>query len=414
MKKQILAITIGLLTISSFAQKKELKTAEKALKNNDFTGTLAAISSVESTITSADAKYQSKFYYLKGKALVGKKEYSKAFSVFNQLLAFEKESGKKTYSKEVPDIKAQMSQVVADEAIDLYNNKKDFKVAAEKFYLTYTLSPKDTSFVYNAAVSATQAKDYDLAVKYYNELRKLGYTGVEVQYVATNKINGKEENLGSKSKRDIMVKTGNYIKPAIKRTESKSALIVKNIALILKEQGKTEEAIAAMEEARKANPKDLNLILNEAQLYIEMKRMDKYGELINQALALDPNNSTLYYNLGVVSFNQGRVQEAKDYYNKAIELKPDYADAYMNLAVATLDADKAIVEEMNKNLSNFKKYDELALKQKGVYKEALPYLEKADGFKRSPETVRTLMSIYDVLEMTGKAKEFRTLYKSMQ
>ena len=86
----------------------------------------------------------------------------------------------------------------------------------------------------------------------------------------------------------------------------------------------------------------------------------------------------------------------------------------MNLAVATLDKDAAIVEEMNQNLSNFKKYDELALKQKAVYQEALPYLEKADSLNRNLETVRTLMSIYDVLENTTKADEYRALYKSMK
>ena len=69
---------------------------------------------------------------------------------------------------------------------------------------------------------------------------------------------------------------------------------------------------------------------------------------------------------------------------------------------------------MNKNLSNFKKYDELAAKQKEVYKEAIPFLEKADSLNRSVDTVKTLMNLYEVLEMTDKASEYRELYKSMQ
>lgn len=142
--------------------------------------------------------------------------------------------------------------------------------------------------------------------------------------------------------------------------------------------------------------------------------MDKFGELMSEAISLDPNNPILYYNLGVVNYNQGRVEDAKKYYEKAIELKPDYSDAYMNLAVTVLDKDKKIVEEMNKNLSNFKKYDQLALQQKEVYKEALPFLEKADSLNRNIDTVKTLMNIYEVLEMSDKAKEFRDLYKSMR
>ena len=69
-------------------------------------------------------------------------------------------------------------QKVSQRAINLYNNDKDFKNAAKDFYLTYKLSPKDTSFLYNAAVSASLAKEYDTSLEYYKELQKLGYTGI--------------------------------------------------------------------------------------------------------------------------------------------------------------------------------------------------------------------------------------------
>ncbi|TDQ29967.1 tetratricopeptide repeat protein [Tenacibaculum caenipelagi] len=411
MKNQILALSLGLMSLGAVAQKSELKDAEKAIKKQDFTTALNTLNTIEgSLMMNGEDKYKSKFYFLKGKALAAKKDYKGAAESFKALLAM-KES---KYSGEAQPIMNQMIQEVSNKAVDLYNNKKDYKNAADNFYLTYVLSPTDTSFAYNAAVSATQAQDYDKAIEYYKELQKIGYTGIETQYLATNKATGKVEDLGSKKQRDLMVKSGSYVKPETKASESKTATIVKNVALILKEQGKTDEAIAALAEARKANPKDLNLLLNEADMYVKLGKMDKFGELMSEAVALDPNNPTLFYNLGVVNFNQGRMEEAKKYYNKAIELKPDYADAYMNLAVVVLDQEKAIVEEMNKNLSNFKKYDELAAKQKGVYKEALPFLEKADSLKRSLDTVKTLMNLYEVLEMSDKASEYRDLYQSMK
>ncbi len=414
MKKQILALSLGVVSLGAFAQKAELKAAEKAIKKQNFNEAISSLSAAEKLIANADDKYKSKFYFLKGQAYASKKDYKTAADAFNSLIAFEKKTGKNKYSSEAAPVLNKIIQDVSNKAIKIYNEGKDYKAAAENFYLTYQLSPKDTSFAYNAAVAATQGKDYDMALNYYNELKEVGYTGIETQFLATNIATGKVENLGSKSQRDLMIKSKQYTNPVDKKTDSKSATIVKNIALILKEQGKNEEAIAAMAEARKSNPKDLNLILNEAQLYIEMKRMDKFGELMNEAVSLDPNNPTLYYNLGVVNYNQGRIEDAKKHYQKAIELKPDYADAYMNLAVSVLDKDKAIVEEMNKNLSNFKKYDELALKQKEVYKEALPFLEKADSISRSIDTVKTLMNLYEVLEMTDKADSFRALYKSMK
>ncbi|MDX8554406.1 tetratricopeptide repeat protein [Tenacibaculum sp. 1B UA] len=412
MKKQILALSLGLMSLGAIAQKSELKAAEKAIKKQDFTTALSTLNAIEgSLMMNGEDKYKSKFYFLKGKALAAKKDYKEAGEALNALLAMKENK----YTDEAKPILNQLIQEVSKKAVDLYNNKKDYKNAAEDFYLTYVLSPTDTSFAFNAAVSATQAKDYDKAIEYYRELQKIGYTGVEKQYVATDKATGKVESFGNdKARRDLMVKTGNYVKPEVKSSDSKSATIVKNVALILKEQGKTDEAIAAFKDARASNPKDLNLILNEAQLYVEMGKMDKFGELMNEAVALDPENPTLYYNLGVVNFNEGRMDDAKKYYTKAVELKPDYADAYMNLAVVVLDKEKAIVEEMNKNLSNFKKYDELAAKQKEVYKEAIPFLEKADSLNRNAETVKTLMNLYEVLEMSDKASEYRDLYQSMK
>ncbi|REH54889.1 tetratricopeptide repeat protein [Tenacibaculum gallaicum] len=412
MKKQILALSLGLMSLGAIAQKSELKAAEKAIKKQDFTTALSTLNAIEgSLMMNGEDKYKSKFYFLKGKALAAKKDYKEAGEALNALLAMKENK----YTDEAKPILNQLIQEVSKKAVDLYNNKKDYKNAAEDFYLTYVLSPTDTSFAFNAAVSATQAKDYDKAIEYYRELQKIGYTGVEKQYVATDKATGKVESFGNdKARRDLMVKTGNYVKPEVKSSDSKSATIVKNVALILKEQGKTDEAIAAFKDARASNPKDLNLILNEAQLYVEMGKMDKFGELMNEAVALDPENPTLYYNLGVVNFNEGRMDDAKKYYTKAVELKPDYADAYMNLAVVVLDKEKAIVEEMNKNLSNFKKYDELAAKQKEVYKEAIPFLEKADSLNRNVETVKTLMNLYEVLEMSDKASEYRDLYQSMK
>ncbi|WP_299008822.1 tetratricopeptide repeat protein [uncultured Tenacibaculum sp.] len=412
MKNQFIALSLGLMSLGAVAQKSELKDAEKAIKKQDYTTALSTLKTIEgSLMMNGEDKYKSKFYFLKGKALAAQKNYKGAAESLNALLAMKENK----YTDEAKPILNQMIQEVSKKAVDLYNNKKDYENAAEKFYLTYLLSPTDTSFAYNAAVSATQAKDYDKAIEYYRELQKIGYTGIEKEFVATDKASGKVESFGNdKARRDLMVKSGGYLKPDVRSSESKTATIVKNVALILKEQGKTEEAIAAFKDARTSNPKDLNLILNEAQLYVEMGKMDKFGELMSEAVALDPENPTLYYNLGVVNFNQGRMEDAKKYYEKTIELKPDHADAYMNLAVVVLDQEKAIVEEMNKNLSNFKKYDELAAKQKEVYKEAIPFLEKADSLNRSIDTVKTLMNLYEVLEMSDKASEYRELYKSMQ
>ncbi|KOY50486.1 tetratricopeptide repeat protein [Polaribacter dokdonensis] len=413
MKKQILALSLGLMTIGVLAQKNELKVAEKALKKNDIATARTAIQSIESMESSMEDKYKAKYYFLKGQ-VYGKTDVNKAVEAYNSLFDYEKATKKSRYTPLAKTKVMELTQFVSQKAVTAYNETKDYKTATENFYLTYQLSPTDTSFLYNAAVSASLQKDYDTSLKYYNKLQELGYTGITMQYMATNKETGAQENLGGKTQRDLMVKSGDYEAPQDVPTASRQSDIVKNIGYILIAQGKTDEAIVAIKKARENDPKDLNLLLNEAQLYIQLKDMEKFGTLMEEAIQLDPENPTLFFNLGVVNQNEGKKEEAIGYYKKAIELDPEYGDAYMNLAVAILSGEQAIVDEMNENLSNFKKYDELQGKQKELYKEALPFLEKADSIKRSEDTVKSLLNIYDILRMEDKADALRPIYKKMR
>lgn len=414
MKNQILALSLGFMSIATFAQKKELKLAEKALKKLQYKEALAAISSTEGMLANMDPKLKAKYYFIKAQSLVGQNKYEAAGKSFNNLFNYEKEIGKQKYTKTAQPMLSALVQKVSTLAVKNYNDEKNYKEAAKNFELTYRLSPTDTSYLYNAAISASLHKDYDTSLKYYKELKDVGYTGISKIYKATSVISGKVENLGSKENRDAMVKLKQYTDPIEEVTPSKQPDIVKNIGYIYVNQGKTEEAISALKEARKSNPKDVNLILNEAQLYIKLKEMDKFSALMEEAVALDPTNPTLFFNLGVVNSNEGKNEEAIKYYKKAIELKPDYGDAYLNLSIAILAGEKEIVEEMNNNLSNFKKYDALQVKQKDLYKKALPYLVKADSLNRSEDTVRTLLNIYDTLRMEKEADALRPVFKKMR
>lgn len=410
MKKQILVLSLGLISLVALGQKNELKAAEKAIKKNDLKTAKQTIESIDEN--SVEAKYKAKYFFLKGSAY-GKSDVAKAAEAYNNLFEFEKQTGKQKYTKTAQPKLNELIQFVSNQAIEQYNSK-NYNEATSNFYLTYKLSPKDTSYLYNAAVSASLDKDYEVSLQHYNELKEIGYTGISTQYFALNKETDKEELFPSKDLRDLSVKTKTHNNPTQKSTDSKQADIIKNISYILIAQGKTDEAIVAIKEARKTNPKDLNLLLNEAQLYIKLEDMEKFGALMEQAIELDPNNPTLFFNLGVVNQNENKTAEAISYYKKAVELDPEYGDAYMNLAVSILSGEQAIIDEMNENLSNFKKYDELEGKQKALYREALPFLEKADSLGRSLDTVRSLLNIYDLLEISDKADALRPIYKKMK
>ena len=87
----------------------------------------------------------------------------------------------------------------------------------------------------------------------------------------------------------------------------------------------------AVKLAREADPKDLNLILTEANLYIQLNENDRFEELMKQAIEQDPDNAVLYFNIGVVNAQKGNKTDAIKYYKKTIELDPNFESGYLNL-----------------------------------------------------------------------------------
>ena len=424
MKKQLLLLLAIFIGLSTYAQKDELKAAEKALKSGDVAAAKSAVDKADGLIANADAKSKAKFYFLKAKTYydVAKKNlaldanaYDTAAKSFQELINFEKETGKPKYTKEAEPLLAALVGDVSNQGIKQYQDK-DYKNAKKTLYQTYMLSKKDTAFLEYAANAAYLDKDYDVALTYFKNLKELGYTGIATTYSATNIESEKKENFGSKAQMDLMIKSKQYKDPVTEVSKSKTGSIIKNIAFILVEKGEVENAIAAVQEARKVDPNDINILLTEANLLLKLGKKDEFAALMKEAIQQDPTNPNLYFNVGVISQEQGNAEEALKYYNKAIELDPNYADAYVNLGALKLEKDKELVEEMNNSLSNFKKYDAIKAKQAALYKEVLPIYEKAYSLrlekdkKEDLDLVRTLMSMYENLEMDDKFKEMKALW----
>lgn len=419
MKKLVLCMLAVTMSLSIVAQKDELKAAEKAIKKEDFSTAKASVDQAEGLIANADEKLKAKFYFLKAQTYyqLGKKDPSKASSAFDtaakafqDLISFEKQIGKQKYTEEAQPMLNALIADVSNKGIKEYQ-EKDYASAKKTLLDTYNLSKKDTVFLEYAATAAYLDKDYDTSLKHFTTLKELGYTNIATTYSAINTESGEKENFASKSQMDLMVRSGKYKDAKEETSPSKRADIIKNIALILVEKGETQNAISAVQEARKVNPDDCDLILTEGNIHLKLEDKDKFAETMKEAIKCDPENPVLHFNVGVIYQEQGRLEEARTYYESALELDPNYSDAYLNMGALVLEKDKELVEEMNANLSNFKKYDEIKAKQVELYKQALPYFEKAHGLnKDNIDVVRTLMSMYENLEMDDKYKEMKALW----
>lgn len=416
MKKIIALVLLVAVTSISFAQKNEVKSIEKALKNSNFSDAKSAVAAAEALLGNMDDKTKAKFYFLKAQALYAKgagtdANIDEAISSLDMLKDLESKMGKLKYTQEANSMTTDMVNSFLTKANDAFTNK-NYKVAAKGFEKVYKMSPKDTLYLYYAASAAVTDKDYDAALDYYNQLKNMGYDGSQMNYYAINKETQEEELFPGKQARDLSIKIAKtHEKPRDDKSESKTAEIVKNIALIYVSQGENEKALGAMADARAENPDDLGLLLSEANVYLKMGNRDKFKELMEEATTKDPNNAELQYNLGVLAADAGNSESAIKYYEKAISINPGYVDAYNNIAVVILGGEADIVEKMNSlgtSSADNKKYDELKEKKSQLYRDAIPYLEKALELKNTNiNTAKTLMNIYSVLGETDKFKAMK-------
>lgn len=416
--KYVLLTSALLISVATFAQKDEIKAAEKALKKGESQEAVTILQGAESLISNATEAEKAQFFFVKGnsyldlanKNIDADKNLSLAANAFQDLIAVEKASGKAKYSTQaaasMTAIKYKLiNSAIADSKIDKHSE------SAKKLYDAYLLDKKDTLNLYYAASTYVNAKEYDQALKLYDELKTLNYSGKGTNYLAVNKLTGEEDLFTTAQERDRMVKMGTHEKPKTEVIPSKRGEIYKNMALILVQNGKTAEAKTAISEARKLNPDDTSLILTEANLYLETKDFETYKKLISEVLEKNPNDADLVFNLGVISANAKNKAEAEKYYLRAIAIKPDYVNAYINLAALKLEAEEPIIKEMNKlgtSDKDMKRYGELKLQRENVFKSVIPFLQKAlEVDPKNEDVAKTLLNVYSALEMTTEYKALK-------
>ena len=403
--KRIALLIFILIFNFSFSQKKELRKAQKLYDAGDVAGASQILAENQSILENADQKVKPNYDFLRGKIAQNNKDFQVAFDLYTSL-------------KEVTTIKEEVAQQLdllsadlVNSAID-HNGSGEFKSSTKKLYLAYLIDPElNQDYLYFAASSAVNAKMFDVALDYYIQLKDMKYTGVVTKYYVTE-IESGVENEVTESEYNLYKKSKSYENHREEDTPSRFPEIVKNIALIYSQLGDNDKAISAVQEARLANPNDLNLILTEANIYIELGEKERFQVLMNEAIAQDPNNANLYYNLAVVTSDLGEKEAARDYYEKAIEIDPNYENAYLNLVALILEGEQTIVEQMNSlgtSAADNAKYDALKTDRENLYKECIPILKSLIEIGANQDAVKTLMNIYGTLGENEGFKEMKAL-----
>ena len=417
MKTKYVTITVALfMSLVTFAQKNEIKLADKAMKSGNSAEAKSILEKVDYMIGNSEDAQKTQYYFIKGNACydLAKKKIDEsnnlvaAAEAYNQLLLVE--NNVEYYDQVQTSLKEVRAELFNKALVD--DKAKKHREAAVKLYQVYQLGRKDTIMLYYAAGSALNSKDYDLALTYYNELKDINYSGKGTSYLAKNKISEVEETFNTLKERDFAVTMGTHTDPKTENIPSKRGEIYKYITQIYIYKGDVPAAKKAIVDARALNPDDTSLLLAEADLYLKTEDFAMYKKLISEATLKNPNDADLFYNLGVISskMKDGK-DDAEKNYIKAISIDPKYKNAYMNLTVLKLEGESKLVEEMNKlgtSAADNKKYEVLKTKRQNLYKSALVYLEKAEELFVGDKEVRaTLLNVYNALDMTEKYKALK-------
>lgn len=393
MKKVLIFLCFSLVCFG-YGQKKELRSANKFIEKGEYASAIDVLESVTDLLQSSDDKTKARSMFLYGMIYTNTEDFDKAVESFQ--MAKEIGGSNSLLDAEI----AKLENAIITSAIGDQENE-NFISSAKKLYGAYKINPDNNQlYLYYAASSSVNAKDYDQALIYYQLLLDINYEGIETKYYITEVSSGNEIEIGSESEFNLLKKTKDYQDPREENTESKYPEIVKNIALIYNSLGEKDKALDAIKSARQANPDDVGLIITTANIYFELGDKVGFKSAMSEAIELDPSNPILYYNLGVVSADLGEKDVAVEYYNKSIELDPTSENSYLNLVALILDGESSIIEEMNSlgtSRSDNVRYDELKELRENLYLQCVPILKQLIDLNQNIEGVRTLMNIFGTL-----------------
>ena len=405
MKKLILFILLFTFSFST-AQKKELRNANKFFISGEYASAIDLLDSAKDLFDSSDDKIKAQAMLLYGKLHTTMEDFELAIKAFDM----SKNLGSSDQILN-PELRKLETAIITSAVGD--NETEDFNAAAKKLKMVYELNTETNSeYLYYAASSAVNSLDYPLALEYYELLRDIKYEGIETKFYITEVSSGNEIEINDEVQFKLLQRSKDYSDAREEETDSKFPEIVKNIALIYKELGQNDKALAAIEAARSSNPDDVGLIITAANIYFELGNKEAFKVAMSQAIEKEPNNAVLYYNLGVVSAELGEKEVAISYYQTSIDLDPSNENSYLNLVALILEGEEDIVSEMNSlgtSRADNLKYDKLKESRENLYKQTIPILKDLIDINNNIEAIRTLMNIYGTIGDNSGYMEMKNL-----
>lgn len=171
--------------------------------------------------------------------------------------------------------------------------------------------------------------------------------------------------------------------------------------------GKKEEAEKELKAVVEKHPKNLDVLIQLTNFYINEKRNEDAGKVISEAIKLDPSNVALVYTSGIIYENMGNLDDAEAAYKKTIELDAKNTDAMYSLGVFFFNKGADANNEANEYSISDPQYEILIAKKAEYFKSSVEWLEKANTTK--PNDLSILEALKSAYGKAGDVENFKKI-----
>ncbi len=170
----------------------------------------------------------------------------------------------------------------------------------------------DTIIVFNAALAATNAGEFDKSIKYHTDAVKLGYNGAAGYTYLSSAYMAKKDTLGAL----------NILKEGYEKYPNEQAVLEGMIQIYI-DLNMADEAMEYLQKAIDKDPNAARYRFAQGRLYEDLGEEDKAVESYQKALEIDSEFFNALYNLGAIYYNKGVEQ-----FNLAKDVPPNENEKY--------------------------------------------------------------------------------------
>ncbi|MDR2683268.1 MAG: tetratricopeptide repeat protein, partial [Dysgonamonadaceae bacterium] len=257
-----------------------------------------------------------------------------------------------------------------------FYEKGDYKQAYENFRFygdmpklpifeddtkSFIIVPNDTNDIkirYYAALSATGIPDAGAAIELFTEIKDAGWNENEIYQRLASEYSQKED---------------------------------------------TVHFVEVLKQGVDKFPQEPYYILNLINININQGQVEEAIEYLQKAIQVSPNDAQLYDVLGLVYENTQQTDKAIESIKKALEVNPEYAEALSHMGRLYYNSGITARGEAD-NISDTKLYKEAIAKVETLFKEAIPYFEKA--YQLNPKDHDAIFALRNIYYSLGNNAEY--------